>query len=652
MLCFLLNNCVIFRLGFQCKNGDCIDARSRCDNDNDCVDGSDEADCFSDTDHFLLKIFIDYDSIKSDGFRIFWVVHSDLSSVTNDTYLFMPAYSYYNHSDPNQLHLVNTTWIKEQSFVFDNLQPESTYKVFIYTKLSKNGTILNPISNLNVTTRSLNPDPPENLTATILDYKTIKLDWLAPINKSRKTLDGYKILYSPPIPSVVVRTTTEQIELCCFEVGIEYKFQVFSLRKKLESLRSATINVRINPQVIVKNLRAKKLTTSSITLEWQANTNNVSKWFIIFDCGDYFTNFSKNITIDESLAEIDDLAPGVLYEFKIFPFVNDRVGFEGVTNNIITIETLGEKLPSVVFDHNAFSDKISLNWSSPSYLNDTAVDWTYGIFLGESISDLILKAQTKDNVAILKNLISCHNYYIEIRLMKPHGIGPSQSTKLITTKMDHENPPVSIYHDRIIKNSKIKIFWSKNSFCEITEKIGYILSIHNLITDHEDRFRFRPTDESYKYLILSTHFGAVYEIKLTVAKSNSDWNQTLIVEALPMPTITKLFANQETDGRIKIDWSMVDDDFGDNERHLLSYQVFLHNNKNVTDGQMVQLKEPPAFIKPKIKSNHYFIGITVYDDHGYVSQMSKLFHLYYFQNYCKSETTENRRKFNFFFKIK
>ncbi|KPM03976.1 Fibronectin type III domain containing protein 1 [Sarcoptes scabiei] len=232
----------------------------------------------------------------------------------------MPAYSYYNHSDPNQLHLVNTTWIKEQSFVFDNLQPESTYKVFIYTKLSKNGTILNPISNLNVTTRSLNPDPPENLTATILDYKTIKLDWLAPINKSRKTLDGYKILYSPPIPSVVVRTTTEQIELCCFEVGIEYKFQVFSLRKKLESLRSATINVRINPQVIVKNLRAKKLTTSSITLEWQANTNNVSKWFIIFDCGDYFTNFSKNITIDESLAEIDDLAPGVLYEFKIFPF--------------------------------------------------------------------------------------------------------------------------------------------------------------------------------------------------------------------------------------------------------------------------------------------------------------------------------------------
>ncbi|KPM03975.1 hypothetical protein QR98_0024140 [Sarcoptes scabiei] len=108
----------------------------------------------------------------------------------------------------------------------------------------------------------------------------------------------------------------------------------------------------------------------------------------------------------------------------------------------------------------------------------------------------------------------------------------------------------------------------------------------------------------------------------------------MIVEALPMPTITKLFANQETDGRIKIDWSMVDDDFGDKERHLLSYQVFLHNNKNVTDGQMVQLKEPPAFIKPKIKSNHYFIGITVYDDHGY------------------SETTENRRKFNFFFKIK
>ena len=46
-------------------------------------------------------------------------------------------------------------------------------------------------------------------------------------------------------------------------------------------------------------------------------------------------SFSKNYTIEGNIALITDLSPGVDYQFKLYPYVNDSVWFDGVQDNVI-----------------------------------------------------------------------------------------------------------------------------------------------------------------------------------------------------------------------------------------------------------------------------------------------------------------------------
>lgn len=258
---------------------------------------------------------------------------------------------------------------------------------------------------------------------------------------------------------------------------------------------------------------------------------------------------------------MSELSPGVDYLFKINPIINNTIMFDGIQDNFIMVKTLGRQLPLV----ESISSKIrgsvvSLSWLPPGdYGGKHNVTWQYSVYVGLNVQDVKLYARTRDTRIVLKNLYSCEVYLVQIRVVEPFGVGPANEQHKIKTEFDPISPPKGVRYEVANEDmTKYHIYWNSSCPDVITQKVGYIVRVVDIVEAKEDRFRFHPNTDLTHSFDLSIHYGAVYEIQVSTDHPDARWSgrTTLKVPAMPRPN--RPYAYMSKPNQVAVMWKAID----------------------------------------------------------------------------------------------
>lgn len=277
----------------------------------------------------------------------------------------------------------------------------------------------------------------------------------------------------------------------------------------------------------------------------------------------------RNVSSHKTEVLINDLSPGVNYQFKIYPIINHTILYDGVEDNMISILTSGSQLPSIFVDSIVVGSTVSLKWSPPLG-NYSHIDWEYAVYVGPKVNELRLHGCTKDTKIMLKNLYSCEHYIAQVRLIEPFGLGPASHDHKFNTTFDRSSPPKNLKYEALnSEKTKYKISWSAACAEHFDEKIGYIVSVNDLICDCEDRFRLQPTNFASNSFELSVHYSAIYEIK--VSTDDIRWSEKIILKPPSMPKVVRPYAYIDESGKIFIVWKTIDNYPKDYQTHKYAF---------------------------------------------------------------------------------
>ena len=266
----------------------------------------------------------------------------------------------------------------------------------------------------------------------------------------------------------------------------------------------------------------------------------------------------KNLTSYKTEVLVGNLSPGVNYQFKLYPIINNTILYDGVRDNIISIRTLGSQLPSISVNSTVAGSMVSLEWSTPRW-NTSDVDWQYAVYIGLKTTDFKLYAKTGDNKIILRNLFSCEQYIAQVRVIEPFGLGPAHHDHKFNTTFDRTSPPKSLKFEAAnTEMTKYHISWNASCSEPFNEKIGYIVSVNDLVCGFEDRFKFQPNNEYFHSFDLSVHYSAIYEIKVSTDCNDARWSEKIILQPPTMPKVLRPNAYIDEKGKIFVVWKTVE----------------------------------------------------------------------------------------------
>ncbi|XP_063254208.1 receptor-type tyrosine-protein phosphatase eta [Prinia subflava] len=232
-----------------------------------------------------------------------------------------------------------------------------------------------------------------DLEAESIGVTSVTLKWA--VNDSASDTYTYRIeVVSDPFVKNLTFSGTKA-EIMELIPGTMYNFTVFAVAADNETEgEGMPIDVYTKPSQ-VHDLKAESIGVTSVTLEWAVNEASNYTYRIEIVNGTNDTPL-KNLTSNETKAEITELIPGTLYIFRVFAVAADETEGEGSSIKLYT-------RPSRVLDLEAESigvTSVTLKWA----VNDSASDtYTYRI---EVVSDPFVKNLTfNDTKAEITELI-------------------------------------------------------------------------------------------------------------------------------------------------------------------------------------------------------------------------------------------------------
>uniref|UniRef100_A0A8C4WLZ2 Receptor-type tyrosine-protein phosphatase eta n=1 Tax=Gopherus evgoodei TaxID=1825980 RepID=A0A8C4WLZ2_9SAUR len=216
------------------------------------------------------------------------------------------------------------------------------------------------------------PSPVSDIQATNISTEQVTLTWE---NNDTAAPNYTYVIYTDGNGISPTRNQTSQNKnavIVGLRPGTLYNFTIVPLAAdNMTKGDPKVIHIYTKPSA-VSNLKVINVGTTEVTLTWQNNDAEASKYTYRILYGDYGTSVRQNITSQTMNATLTGLQPGTSYLFMVFSQV---AGTEGDSNTTNTYTK-----PSPVSDiqaTNISTEQVTLTWEN----NDTAApNYTYVIY--------------------------------------------------------------------------------------------------------------------------------------------------------------------------------------------------------------------------------------------------------------------------------
>ncbi|XP_014239724.1 sortilin-related receptor-like isoform X1 [Cimex lectularius] len=602
----------------------CLPLEQMCNSMQDCNGHSDEKNCTAARFYQVQRIALDEYGRTDTSIRVYWL----LNSVSNVTLLFLPSIKLIPNDNTKPGWKNHTEWINETSFVFNDLIPSHTYNITVYVKSVANDTTYPPSIYISAGTLDSLPSPPWNFTVKQKSLYEMEASWNPPVHENGQ-IRFYHVFSTPPLPpaKTIVNGGQHSTKISgYFTPGTYYTFWVEAVNTVGSSNSSQVFNLVSDNDAnvqIVTNLRedmSKPKNHTAVALKWDGISNS-TKYRITVTTPPPYPKLPSRTT-NETHFTVNDLAPGVDYQFHVNAYVKEYHG----PISTITVTTPGEELPIVpglsvtVAKH--VETSVSLKWDAPKPNVYNAM-WVYGIYYGLDTNELMEgpKGNTTNMSLTLVHLQACSKYMFDIGVIGPLGKGPLTATPIIvTTGHDIKAPPKNLKVTSSTHNDTLmEITWSSSCYI-MAEPIRYIICIHDQILDRPSYITLFPSNDTEFSHTLIVEYGSRY--KIWVQTETGMPSKAVEYWAPFLPTPHQIRAQVESDVYV-IYWNL-----HNNLQHMPSHKFEILVSEGPTFNETtakVYIADSSPYKCNNMKFGLiYSIAIRVLSDSGYRSPLSEI----------------------------
>ncbi|XP_031967354.1 receptor-type tyrosine-protein phosphatase eta isoform X8 [Corvus moneduloides] len=319
------------------------------------------------------------------------------------------------------------------------------------------------------------PSPIGSLTAEYIGVTSVILTWSVDNTTSKPEKSRVEIVNVAPV-EIFNDTKAEITELI---PGTMYSFTVYAVVNGNDT-EGVSLSLYTKPSSVV-DLEAEYVGVTSVILKWMVNDNASDSYTYRIQ---FVNDTKRNLTFNDTKAEITELIPGTMYNFTVFAVAaDDKTEGEGVSIDLYT-------KPSSVVDLEAEYvgvTSVILKWM----MNDNASDsYTYRI---EVVNDTKRNLTFNDTKAEITKLIpgTMYNFTVfAVAADKTEGEGSSIDlytkpspvvdleaeyvgvTSVILKWMVNDNASDSyMYRIQFVNDTTVSLLTFNDTKAEITELI-------------------------------------------------------------------------------------------------------------------------------------------------------------------------------------
>ncbi|NXM48422.1 PTPRJ phosphatase, partial [Gymnorhina tibicen] len=348
------------------------------------------------------------------------------------------------------------------------------------------------------------PSPVVDLKAEYVGVTSVILKWV--VNDSASDSYTYRIQFVNDTPVSLLISNETRAEITELIPGTMYNFTVSAVAADNETEgEGVSIDLYTKPSPVA-DLKAEYVGVTSVILKWVVNDSASDSYTYRIQ---FVNDTKKNLTFNETRAEITELIPGTMYNFTVSAVAADNeTEGEGVSIDLYT-------KPSPVADLKAEYvgvTSVILKW----VVNDSASDsYTYRIqFVNDTPVSLLISNETR---AEITELIPGTMYNFTVSAVaadnETEGEGVSIDLYTITVSVN------SLWCEPVAKQSFLMLKWK----CPFGNNSGFKIKISNV---HITREQLAPPCmvEGFEqtFQTASLNFFSTYNVSVITLSNGSE----------------------------------------------------------------------------------------------------------------------------------
>ncbi|MEL7145362.1 MAG: fibronectin type III domain-containing protein [Bacteroidota bacterium] len=351
-----------------------------------------------------------------------------------------------------------------------------------YRVAAKRGPVTSGFSNIANATFDPGLDPPSNLTATHEPANNrVRISW-TDSNPDETGFVVQRSVNSSPFSNwrTLNATGTNLVTSdTAMAAGGNYRYRVKAVKNGFGSafsnIASVTIAVGVNAP---SNLRATTLSSSSIRLTWNDNSNNETGFRIERSINGGSFSFLKNVTANQTFFTNNGLQPATTYRYRVFAFNPSATSAASNVAGTATSSDLPAAPSGLVATYDATAVGVDFSWNDNSN-NETGFEIEFrliGTVDWEPLQVAISANQTSTSTSV-QNVLGDRTFEVRIRAFNSAGTsGWSNIETIYLPPNPFPLAPTNLTASYNAATNTINLAWNDNSDNELGFTIEFSVS--------------------------------------------------------------------------------------------------------------------------------------------------------------------------------